>query len=54
MLHYGRQQVFGLVDAFVFLLFAASQRFFKAPVPMAKFVSTYRCGAVLDFHQVPF
>jgi hypothetical protein len=27
---------------------------FQLQCSMAKFASAYRCGAVLDFHQVPF
>lgn len=49
------RQVFGLtsVSTFVeFLRFTASQ--LDWPVHVVNFVLVYRCGAVLDLHQVPF
>jgi hypothetical protein len=48
--HFRVEQVFGLVS-YCDLLSALPRH---GPVTTADFVLTYRCGAVLDFHEVPF
>src|SRR4051794_2755854 len=52
----GCRQVFGLTGAFLlrrFLLTSASQPNL-ASASIEAFVPVYRCGTVLEFHQIPY